>query len=129
MRLRERSACLIGAIAVLLFLASPASAARFSGEYFVKVCSVDKQGNELITGGKIACQAYISGVIDYQNMTKSMDVSTGIEFCLPQDETLNEIQLRVLAYFYEHNKLHRKFLAAPGVAMALADAYPCRKKK
>lgn len=106
-----------------------AYAARFSGEYFIKVCSVDSAGNELIKGGKIACQAYISGVIDFQNMTKSMDVSTGLDFCIPADVTLNEIQIRVLAYFYEHNKLHRKFLAAPGVALALSSAYPCGKKR
>lgn len=113
----------------VLLCVREASAARFSGEYFLKVCSVDKTGNEIIPGGKLACQAYIAGVIDFQNMTKSMDVSTGVEFCIPVEETLNEIQIRVLAYFYEHTKMHRKFVAAPGVALALSDAYPCRKKK
>lgn len=95
----------------------------------MKVCSVDKAGNEVIPGGKLACQAYIAGVVDFQNMTKSMDVSTGVDFCIPETETLNEIQIRVLAYFYQHNKLHRKFVAAPGVALALSTSYPCHKKK
>lgn len=106
-----------------------AVAARFSGEYLIKVCAIDKAGKEIVKGGMLACQAYISGVIDFQNMTKSMDVSTGVEFCIPETETLNEIQLRVLAYFLENNKLHRKFVAAPGVALALSTSYPCRKKK
>lgn len=50
------------AIFVLLFLmcASPAQAARFSGDYLLQMCLSDKDGKELVPGGHVACQSYIS---------------------------------------------------------------------
>lgn len=111
-----------------LFFTQNAYAARFSGEYLIKVCMMDKSGDEIIPGGKIACQSYISGVIDYHNMLRLMDLtSSDMNFCIPETVTLNEIHLRVLSYMYKRAKLHRKFVAAPGVAMALFSLYPCRK--
>tara|TARA_R110001592_G_scaffold20926_5_gene84585 strand:- start:22346 stop:22717 length:372 start_codon:yes stop_codon:yes gene_type:complete len=119
-------ALILGA-SCLSLRASPVYAAQFSGEYLIKVCSVDKYGKEIITGGKIACQSYIAGVIDYHNMLRSMDLTSDMNFCIPKKVTLNEIQLRVLEYMYKRAKLHRKFIAAPGVAMALFSIYPCHK--
>lgn len=113
-------------IFAMLFCVPHVQAAQFSGEYLIKVCSVDKKGREKIKGGKIACQAYISGVIDYHNMLRSMDLTSDMNFCVPKDVTLNEIHLRVLNYMYKRAKLHRKFVAAPGVAMALFSIYPCK---
>ena len=101
-------------------------AAYFSGEYLHKVCSIDKNGNEIIKGGKIACQSYISGVIDYYNMLRSMDIAPEMAFCIPEGESLNELQLKVLMYLSEKNKLHRKFVASPAVTMALYSFYPCK---
>ncbi len=115
--------CFLG----VFFYSYKVSAAQFSGEYLIKVCSVNKYGDEIIKGGKIACQAYIAGVIDYHNMLKAMDLTSDMNFCIPEGVTLNEIQLRVLAYMYKRAKLHRKFVAAPGVAMALFSLYPCNK--
>ncbi|MGN7438776.1 MAG: Rap1a/Tai family immunity protein [Alcanivorax sp.] len=106
---------------------SKAYSAQFSGEYLIKVCSMNKYGEEIIKGGKIACQAYIAGVIDYHNMLRAMDLTSDMNFCIPKDVSLNEIHTRVLAYMYERAKLHRKFVAAPGVAMALFSIYPCGK--
>ena len=100
-------------------------AARFSGEYFIKVCSLDWDGEEVVKGGKIACQSYISGVIDYQNTLRSMGMVSDMDFCIAEDVALNDIHLRVLSYMQERTKLHRKFVAAPGVTMALMAAYPC----
>jgi len=119
--------CII-CIAFLLFaFISPAShAAHFSGEYLYKVCALDKKGNEIVKGGKIACQSYISGVIDYHNMLRSMDLTSDMNFCIPQDTSLNELHLKVLMYLTERNKLHRKFVAAPAVTMALYSFYPCK---
>lgn len=121
---------LFGAIFLcgLMFGGASARAAQFSGEYLLKVCALDREGNEVIPGGKIACQAYISGVIDYHNMLRSMDLTSDMNFCIPPEVTLNEIHMQVLSYMYKHKMLHRKFVAAPGVAMALFSAYPCRKK-
>lgn len=109
-------------------LAAQAEAAQFSGDYLLKVCALDQKGNEIVPGGKIACQSYISGVIDYHNMLRSMDLTSDMNFCIPESTSLNELQLRVFAYMEKNIMLHRKFVAAPGVAMALFSAYPCKKK-
>ncbi|MGH1456956.1 MAG: Rap1a/Tai family immunity protein [Alphaproteobacteria bacterium] len=109
-----------------LTISTQTHAAHFSGEYLHKVCSVDKAGKELIQGGKIACQSYIAGVIDYHNMLKSMDLTSDMNFCVPEDISLNELQLKVLFYLSKRNKLHRKFVAAPAVTMALYSFYPCK---
>jgi hypothetical protein len=106
-----------------------ARAALFSGDYLTKICAVNKRGEELVKGGKIACQSYISGVIDYHNMLRSMDLTSNMNFCIPESITLNELQGTVLNYLYRNKKLHRNFVAAPAVAMALFSTYPCRKKQ
>ncbi len=112
----------------LLFLVPvQAHAAKFSGEYLMKVCMIDRNGNELVQGGKIACQSYISGVIDYHDTMSAMDLPLNFRFCIPEKETLNSIHAKVLAYMRSKAKLHRKFVAAPGVAMALLNIYPCGK--
>ena len=98
----------------MLFPVRQADAAQFSGEYLLKVCSVDSSGREVIKGGKIACQAYISGVIDYHNMLRAMDLTGEMNFCIPDNVSLNELQIRVLAYLYKRVKLHRKFTGATG---------------
>ncbi|MCK5374377.1 MAG: hypothetical protein KAJ40_03750 [Alphaproteobacteria bacterium] len=112
-------------IAVFAFLPQSASAAQFSGEYFIKVCSVDSSGHEIIKGGKIACQAYISGLLDYHNTLRAMNLTSDMNFCVPEEVSLNELQIRIFAYMNKRAKLHRKFTAAPGVAMALFSLYPC----
>lgn len=112
-----------------LALSSKAYAARFSGEYLLKVCALDRNGNEIVEGGKIACQSYISAVIDYHNFLRTLDSAGPSSFCLPDEISLNEVHLVVLLYFMKNQKLHRKFIAAPGVEMALIDAYPCDGKK
>ncbi|PCK00402.1 MAG: hypothetical protein COA45_01070 [Zetaproteobacteria bacterium] len=116
----------MGTIFVFLY-PSKSYAAQFSGDYLLKVCSVDRNGNERVSGGKIACQSYISGVIDYHNVLRSMGLTSGMDFCIPDKVTLNELHIRVLVYLYEHVKLHRKFVAAPAVSMALYSLYPCHK--
>ncbi len=114
-------------VSCLLVPIKSANAAQFSGEYLIKVCAVDSSGRELVKNGKIACQAYISGVIDYHNMLRAMNLTSDMNFCIPEDMSLNELQIRILAYLYKRAKLHRKFTAAPGVAMALFSLYPCSR--
>ena len=101
-------------------------AANFSGAYLYKICAVDAQGRELVKGGRAACQSYISGVVDYHNTLRAMDLTSNMNFCIPEDVTLNELQLRVAIYLHENLKLHRNFVAAPAVAMALFSFYPCK---
>lgn len=110
-----------------LLLPGSVKAANFSGEYFLKVCMIDRKGRELVKGGKIACQSYISGVIDYHNTMSALDLPMEFKFCIPEEETLNDIHSKILVYFRGREALHRKFVAAPGVAMALLNIYPCRK--
>ena len=132
-RIRNRALfCVALAFLVLCFSGQNTKAARISGEYLFKVCSVDKNGNEMIKGGKIACQSYISGMIDYYKFLDAMnlqsDIPDNMKFCVPEEVSLNEIQIKVLAFFYTYHKLHGKFVAAPAVLMALSAAYPCAKK-
>lgn len=112
----------------LMGLASQAQAARFSGAYLMKICSVDSTGNETAPGAHAACQSYISGVIDYHNMLRSMKIAPAIDFCIPETVTLNEIHVKVLRYL-EENAQHDAFVAAPAVLMALYSSYPCGSSK
>lgn len=122
---------LIAAALMMLALtgtASQAHAARFSGAYLMKICSVDDKGNETAPGAHAACQSYISGVIDYHNMLRSMKIAPAIDFCIPETVTLNEIHVKVLLYL-QQNAQHDAFVAAPAVLMALYSSYPCGSSK
>ncbi len=101
-------------------------AAEFSGEYLYKMCEQDRNGREVTKGGKIACQSYISGIIDYHNTLRAMDLTSDMNFCIADGVTLDEIQLRVFLYLKKNIKLHRNFVAAPAVSMALLSFYPCK---
>ena len=106
--------------------ARPAEAARFSAAYLMKICGVDAGGNEVTPGSHAACQSYISGVIDYHNMLRSMKIAPEIDFCIPETVTLNEIHLTVLRYL-QRNPQHDAFVAAPAVLLGLYEKYPCRR--
>jgi hypothetical protein len=120
-------------LAALAFLAiisivHPAQAARFSGDYLLQVCASDKNGKELVQGGHVACQSYISGVVDYHNLIRSLGGAPSVEFCVPEQTGLNELQRVVADYLFRHKKQHGAFVASPAVALALYNAYPCGKK-
>jgi hypothetical protein len=122
-------------LAIILFTgmvltAAPngAEAARFSGAYLVKICGVNEAGQEIAPGAHAACQSYISGIIDYHNMLRSMKMAPDINFCIPQSVTLNEVHLYILQYL-ERNPQHDAFVAAPAVLMGLYEKYPCGKRK
>lgn len=109
---------------------SPVQAAQFSGAYLNRICGVDDKGQEISPGAHAACQSYISGVVDYHNMLRSMKIAPEIDICIPANVTLNEMHLQVLKYLKE-NPQHDSFVAAPAVLLALYAKYPCiaRKKK
>lgn len=110
-----------------VFLARPAFAARFTGEYLLSVCASDKNGKEITPGGHIACQSYIAGVLDYHNLIHSMGTAPSVDFCVPEGTTLYALQRQVVAYLQKHRQEHEKFVAAPGVALALYELFPCKK--
>lgn len=104
-------------------------AAQFSGSYLIQVCASDEAGKELVPGGHIACQAYISGVLDYHNLIRSLGTAPSIDFCVPDNVSLNGVQKTVINYLIRNKDDHGEFVAAPGVALALFESYPCNKKK
>jgi hypothetical protein len=115
-------------LAAILILPPPAHAARFSGAYLLQVCGVDKKGNELVKGGHTACQAYIAGVLDYQNVLQSLKIAPAVDICVPENVSIADLHRIVLAYLQKH-KEDDSFIAAPTVTMALYQTYPCHKAK
>ncbi len=114
---------------VVSFSLAPAWAARFSGDYLLQVCASDKNGKELSPGSHIACQAYIAGILDYHNLMRSLGVAPTVDFCVPEEIGLYEIQGKVASYIFRNRHEQGPFIASPGVAMAMYQAYPCGKKK
>lgn len=116
-------------MALLSYPPKQAQAAQFSGAYLLHVCGVNQHGLELVPGGHIACQAYIAGVLDYHNLMRSLGTAPGVDYCVPQKTSMEELQKVVYVYIYKNRKQHGAFTAAPAVALALYNAYPCKKKK
>ncbi|MCB1652095.1 MAG: hypothetical protein KDI46_08590 [Alphaproteobacteria bacterium] len=114
-------------LAVLLFMqTAPVRAAQFSGDYLLRVCASDKNGNELSPGSHAACQSYIAGIMDYHTLIRSLGTSPSVDFCVPEGTSLNEIQQRVASYLFHNKHEQGPFIAAPAVALALYKAYPCK---
>lgn len=114
--------------ACIVFTAAPSRAAQFSGAYLLKMCEMDEKGRETVSGGHTACQAYISGVMDYHNVLQSLKIAPRVDICIPRGATLNDVHRVVLNYLRHHSE-HDGFIAAPAVTMALYEVYPCRKGK
>lgn len=113
-------------VSVFLFAnAERAEATRFSGAYLLHVCSMSADGQEIVRGGHNACQSYISGIVDYYNLMKSLGVMPGMGFCIPNNEPLPRLQRIVVAYISKNKVQHYNFTAAPAVIMALNNSYPC----
>lgn len=120
---------LLTMVSMFFMLPAHASAARFTGNYLLEMCAVDKDGKELVQGGHALCQAYIAGLLDYHNLIRSMGAAPSVDFCVPDAAPLNKLQNDVAAYLYNNKNEHGSFVASPGVALALYGAYPCKKRK
>lgn len=123
-----KGVCLLLALTGILALTAPkaAYAARFSGRYLLELCDIDDKGEEKVKGGHAACQAYISGVLDYHAMLQSFGIAPQLDICVPDSVSGNELHAAVLKYLRE-NPQHDAFTAAPAVTMALFQVYPCPK--
>lgn len=124
---------LIPVIAGMMSFSFPARAADdmagfFSAEYLMQLCASDKKGQELVKRGHASCQSYISGVIDYHKLMKSLGTAPSIDFCVPNTEPMRKLQNIVFVYLAD-NTQHSDFLAAPAVTLALYEHYPCPEKK
>jgi len=104
--------------------APKANAALISGAYLLEICKRDKNGNEVVKGGHTACQSYIAGIVDYHNLIRSLGTSPSVEICVPEDVKLSELQDIVYTYLNK-NAHHDAFIAAPAVALAIFEVYPC----
>lgn len=92
------------------------------------LCESDAKGREIVKNGHTACQSYISGVIDYHKLMKTLGTAPTIDFCVPNTEPMKKLQNIVFVYLVR-NRQHSEFVAAPAVTLALYDYYPCRPKK
>ncbi len=113
-----------------LFVVTPVEAQEtgplFSGAYLLKLCERDENGNETIPKGHAACQAYIAGVVDYQDMLRSLGTRTSVDMCVPNTVKMNDLQDVVWKYL-EINAQHDNFGAAPAVGLALSAVFPCKE--
>lgn len=123
---------LAGMFLCALCVAMPAKAQQtagfFSGAYLRELCASDAKGKELVKNGHTACQSYISGIVDYHMLLKSLGSQPIIDICVPNTVPMKKLQ-NIVWLFLEQNKQHSEFIAAPAVTLALYDHYPCPKKR
>jgi hypothetical protein len=96
----------------------PAAAAYVTGDDLLKDCQSDKAKDVY------ACMNYVAGVIDYQVVQQSLGTEPSVDFCLPEDLSIEKAAVSVMLYL-EKSPQMGSFIAAPTVAMALQQAYPC----
>lgn len=117
----NRALCLV----FFLLMSWPVQAAQFSSQYLLQVCERDENGAETTAGGHAVCQSYIAGVIDYNNLIKTLGTAPSVNFCVTDQVDIGDLHTIVLEYLRAHIRAHKDFLAAPAVALALYEAYPC----
>jgi len=119
-----RSFLIPGAIglSVCLSFSTPAAAAYVTGADLVKECE-SNEANKVY-----ACMSYVAGVIDYQIMQQSLGTQPSVDFCLPDDLSIEKAAVTVMLYL-EKYPMQGSFIAAPAVTMALQQAYPCAPMK
>ncbi len=99
-----------------------------SSAYLHKICERNDEGGEIVPGGHTACQAYISGVIDYHNLLKSLGTEPSIKICITNAAKPSDLQDVVWSYI-DKNAQHDAFAAAPTITLALAQVFPCKKRR
>ncbi len=104
------------------------TAGMFSAAYLMELCKSDAKGKETVKGGHTACQSYISGVVDYHKLMKSLGTAPTIDFCVPNTAPMKRLQNIVYVYLAK-NTQHSDFIASPAVTLALYEYYPCPKAK
>jgi hypothetical protein len=131
--IRAIGAFLIPALAGMIVWALPLGAQAqqsptFSGAYLREICKSDSDGKETVEGGHTACQAYIAGVLDYHGTLKALGTEPSLSICFPRAVPVAEMQKIVLRYI-ERNPPVDAFAAAPAVIMALAESFPCKRRR
>lgn len=75
-----------------------------------------------------ACENYIAGVVDYHTLVRSLGTAPSVDFCLPANIKMQQITIMVRNYLTARPE-QQGFVAAPAVALAIYNSYPCPKKK
>ncbi len=96
--------------------------ALMTGKTLTLLCTSTKDDDQF------SCQSYIAGIIDYHHLIKSLGTAPSVDFCIPKEVTMGQLKQLVTQYIIAHTE-HQDFIAAPGVAMALYNAHPCKKKR
>ena len=118
-------------VLLMLTVSFPASAKVSFNSYMrgidlLSMCRNKEMNTKVITPS--FCETYVAGVIDVHNMMRSMDFTTPVTFCIPEQysiQQVTEIVLNDLAASPQHDH----FVAAPAVTLALFKAFPCKTKK
>lgn len=115
-------------ILLMIMISHPADAKKMSymrGIDLLSMCRM--KGADVKINLPSFCETYIAGIIDTHNMMQSMDFTTPVTFCIPEQysiQQVSEIVLNDLAASPQHDH----FVAAPAVTLALFKAFPCKKK-
>jgi hypothetical protein len=125
MRINYIVQLIILAIASIGLNISPSYAAKVSGGYLYQMCSMNEKKEETVKGGHVVCQSYISGVIDYHNVLRALNIAPKVDICVPREASMYDLQEIVLNYL-EKNVQHDDFNASPAVTMALYEVFPCK---
>lgn len=102
--------------------ASKGETALMTGKALAALCNSNDNDNAF------ACQSYIAGVVDYDRLLRSLGNAPSVAFCLPRGLPMASVKLQVTRFLLQRTE-HQDFIAAPGVVMALANAWPCGKKR
>ena len=87
------------------------------------ICSAN--GQELAPSSHASCQSYIAGIIDYNDLFKSVGkTAPNVDFCLPPALTYADLQ-RIVLEFLQKNSNHKDSPASAAVVLALRNEFPC----
>lgn len=98
-------------------------AKAMTGEELYRICKDNNKGEK--EAAQTACTAYILGIIDYQTLLKSVDITPGINFCMPAQYSTTTLG-KIFTNYIEKQPRHGPYLASAAVSLSLADVFPCQ---
>jgi hypothetical protein len=107
---------------VLMGFTASAQAAFMTGKSLLALCNSTSSDN------MFACENYIAGVVDYHTLVRSLGTAPSVDFCIPTDVKMQELTILVRNYLIARPE-QQGFVAAPAIALAIYNSYPCPKKK
>jgi hypothetical protein len=120
-----RISYLVVTLCVILFsvlFSGPAQSAFMTGKSLLALCNSADKDNIF------ACENYIAGVVDYHVLVRSLGTAPSVDFCLPANVKMNILTPLVTQYLAQRVE-QQGFVAAPAVALAIYNRYPCPQRK